>query len=339
MTKGDIYTKEIIKRILEEGTLDENSNLQYEDGTPAHSLSVSHGMCTYDLTKGESPLITLSPITIKNGIGEILWIYRDASNNIYDLERKYGIKSWRKYMINPHFYDEKGVIQRGHNPYEGYYYDSLKNKMQLGEKSLTLLDKDFDLKHNIIDSNTGDVITPKGTIGACYGYTVRTHHQFLHLIDGIQNNPFGRHIMNLWQEDDLRLDHGLKPSAFLTEWNVRKKDDEYFLDMKLTQNSGDIIAQSNNYQTQYLIFLCMVAKHLGMTPGKFSLVYNSIQIYDRNIEAAKEILEREPVDCNPTIDILNENIDVIKVDEIKVRDYPVDEIAKKNKQLKLELVI
>lgn len=57
MTKGDIYTKEIIKRILEEGCLDKNPRPKYSDGTPAHTLSVNHGMCTYDLNKGETPLL------------------------------------------------------------------------------------------------------------------------------------------------------------------------------------------------------------------------------------------------------------------------------------------
>ena len=63
MTKGDMYTKEILKRILEEGCLDVNPRPHYADGTPAHTLSVNHGMCTYDLTKGENPLITLSKVS------------------------------------------------------------------------------------------------------------------------------------------------------------------------------------------------------------------------------------------------------------------------------------
>lgn len=55
MTKGDFYTKEIIKRILEEGCFDQNPRPKYADGAPAHTLSVNHGLCTYDLTKGETP--------------------------------------------------------------------------------------------------------------------------------------------------------------------------------------------------------------------------------------------------------------------------------------------
>ena len=48
-------------------------------------------MCTYDLTKGESPLITLRPIAVKSAIGELLWIYQDESNNLDILRDKYGV--------------------------------------------------------------------------------------------------------------------------------------------------------------------------------------------------------------------------------------------------------
>ena len=81
-TKGDRYTKEIIERIISEGCMDKNPRPKYSDGTPAHTLSVNHGMTTYDLTKNESPLITLRPIATKSAIGELLWIYQDESNNL-----------------------------------------------------------------------------------------------------------------------------------------------------------------------------------------------------------------------------------------------------------------
>lgn len=76
MTKGDIYTKEILTRILEEGRKDINPRPKYADGTPAHTLSVNHGLCTYDQKEGETPLIILRTIATKSAIGELLWIYR-----------------------------------------------------------------------------------------------------------------------------------------------------------------------------------------------------------------------------------------------------------------------
>lgn len=283
MTKGDIYTKEIIKRILDEGTLDRDPRPHYEDGEKAHTLSVNHGMCTYDLSKGESPLITLRPIATKSAIGEILWIYRDESNNLDRLRDEYGVTWW----------DEWDIGNR--------------------------------------------------TIGACYGETVRRHQLMKNLLEGIKNNPDGRrHIINLWQEEDFKDKHGLKPCAFQTVWNVRHgKDGIEYLDMCLFQRSSDFLTAGCINQVQYATFLYMIARHLGYQPGRFTWFYDNIQIYDRHFKAAEELLKREPIECSPQIEI-DENANNfydMNQDSVKIVGYPRKLIKEKNPQLKLELGI
>lgn len=283
MTKGDVYTKEILTRILEEGCLDKNPRPKYADGTPAHTLSVNHGMCTYDLTKGESPLITLRPIAVKSSIGELLWIYQDESNDLNVLRDKYGVTWW----------DEWDIGNR--------------------------------------------------TIGSVYGETVRRHELVKRLLKGLKEDPDGRrHIICLWQEDDFKEPHGLKPCAFMTEWNVRHgKDNIDYLDMCLIQRSSDFATAGCINQVQYLVFLHLVARHLGLTPGRFSWFYNNIQIYDRHIEQAKELIAREPVDCEPKIWLNPEktNFYDFTIDDIKITGYPRSEIKEKNPQMKFDLGI
>lgn len=283
MTKGDVYTKEILTRILEEGCLDKDPRPKYADGTPAHTLSVNHGMCTYDLTKGESPLITLRPIAVKSSIGELLWIYQDESNDLNVLRDKYGVTWW----------DEWDIGNR--------------------------------------------------TIGSVYGETVRRHELVKRLLKGLKEDPDGRrHIICLWQEDDFKEPHGLKPCAFMTEWNVRHgKDGIDYLDMCLIQRSSDFATAGCINQVQYLVFLHLVARHLGLTPGRFSWFYNNIQIYDRHIEQAKELIAREPVDCEPKIWLNPEktNFYDFTIDDIKVTGYPRAEIKEKNPQMKFDLGI
>ncbi len=283
MTKGDVYTKEILTRILEEGCLDKNPRPKYADGTPAHTLSVNHGMCTYDLTKGESPLITLRPIAVKSSIGELLWIYQDESNDLNVLRDKYGVTWW----------DEWDIGNR--------------------------------------------------TIGSVYGETVRRHELVKRLLKGLKEDPDGRrHIICLWQEDDFKEPHGLKPCAFMTEWNVRHgKDGTDYLDMCLIQRSSDFATAGCINQVQYLVFLHLVARHLGLTPGRFSWFYNNIQIYDRHIEQAKELIAREPVDCEPKIWLNPEktNFYDFTIDDIKITGYPRAEIKEKNPQMKFDLGI
>ena len=281
-TKGDMYTKEIIERILEEGCLDKDPRPKYSDGVPAHTLSVNHGMCTYDLSKGEFPLITLRPIAVSKSIGELLWIYQDESNNL-DRLAEYGVTWW----------------------------------------------DDWDI---------GD-----RTIGACYGETVRRHKLVKDLLKGLKENPDGRrHIISLWQVDDFKDKHGLKPCAFMTIWNVRHgKDGVDYLDMCLVQRSSDFLTAGCINQVQYVLFQHLIARHLGYTPGRFSWFYDNIQIYDRHVEQAKEMLKREPIDCNPHIVINPEktNFYDMRPEDIKIEGYPLKKIKEKNPQLKFDLGI
>ena len=283
MTKGDYYTKEILKRILEEGTLDQNPRPHYADGTKAHTISVNHGMCTYDLTKNEIPLITLRPIAIKSSIGELLWIYQDQSNDLDVLKEKYGVTWW----------------------------------------------DDWDIGNR--------------TIGSVYGETVRRHELVKKLLDGMKKDPDGRrHIISLWQEDDFSEKHGLKPCAFLTQWNIRHgKDGIDYLDMCLTQRSSDFATAGCINQMQYLIFQYMIARHLNLTPGRFTWFYNNIQIYDRHINQAKELIQREPIECTPIIELnpSKTNFYDFTPDDVKINDYPKQLIKEKNPQLKFELGI
>ena len=282
-TKGDMYTKKILDRILQEGTMDINPRPHYEDGVKAHTLSVNHGICTYDLTKEEFPITTLRPIAVKSSIGEILWIYQDASNDLDLLRDKYGVTWW----------DEWDIGNR--------------------------------------------------TIGSVYGETVNRHELMKNLLNGLKNNPDGRrHIMCLWQEDDFKEKHGLKPCAFLTEWNIRHgRDDKDYLDLMLTQRSSDFATAGAINQIQYLALQYMVARHLGVNVGRFTWNYDNIQIYDRHIEQAIEMLDREPIDCNPKIWLNPEktNFYDFNQDDIKVVDYPRELIKKKNPQLKFPLGI
>ena len=59
-------------------------------------------------------------------------------------------------------------------------------------------------------------------------------------IKGLKENPDGRrHIISLWQVDDFKDPHGLKPCCFQTNFNVRYKDDKTYLDMTMYQRSTD----------------------------------------------------------------------------------------------------
>lgn len=284
MTKGDQYFIETTRNILLEGTKDINPRPHYIDGTPAHTYSINHVMHTYDLSKGEFPIITLRPIATKMAIGEILWIYQDQSNNLDLLANKYGIKWWDEWEV-----------------------------------------------------------TNTRTIGTCYGETVRRHNLMNNLLEGIQKNPDGRrHIINMWQEEDFKEPHGLKPCAYQTVWNVRHAEDgKDYLDMTLFQRSSDFATAGAINQIQYVALLYMVARHCGYEVGKFTWFCANVQIYDRHIEPVTTMLQRTSIECTPSIWLNPEkkNFYDFTIEDIKVVDYPLAEIKEKNSQLKFELGI
>ena len=131
-----------------------------------------------------------------------------------------------------------------------------------------------------------------GTIGQRYGATVSRYDLINNLIKDIEKDPYGRRkIVSLWQEQDLHETPGLAPCAFLTIWNVRGE----YLDMMLVQRSGDMLTASGPggiNEIQYATLLMMIARHTGYKPGVFSHVVANEQIYDRHMDAAKEMMAR-----------------------------------------------
>lgn len=286
----DEYFFKITSRILNEGRKDINPRPKYEDGTPAHTISINHCMMTFDLNNGEFPILTLRPMPFKSAVGEIMWIYQDASNDLQLLKDKYNITWWDQWALEDN------------------------------------------------------------TIGACYGETVRRHNLMDNLLNGIQKDPDGRrHIINLWQEEDFKEPHALKPCCYQTVWNVRHEDDGDYLDMCIFQRSVDwLVAGSAANQIQYATLLVMVAHSLNLKPGKYTWFAANVQIYDRHVGLAMEMLKRSPIECDPyvTIDRLTvtggdavKEFHGIRMGDITLHNYPLSRIKEVNPQMKFPLGI
>lgn len=128
-----------------------------------------------------------------------------------------------------------------------------------------------------------------GTIGQRYGATVRKYDQMNRLLDGLKNDPYGRrHIISLWQLDDLNNSPGLAPCAFETLWTVRGE----YLDCHLTQRSNDIFPAGNINALQYAALLMMVAKATGYKPGKLTHYVDNYHYYDRHEWVRDELIKR-----------------------------------------------
>lgn len=133
------------------------------------------------------------------------------------------------------------------------------------------------------------------TIGSTYGETVKNYDMVNNLLKGLEEDPYGRrHLLNLWQEQDFTKQHGLKPCAFLSMYSVRDSPDvagELLLDASLTIRSSDYLTAGHINRTQYKALQMMIAKHLGIGVGTFSVHTKNLHIYDRHMENIKPIKE------------------------------------------------
>lgn len=161
-----------------------------------------------------------------------------------------------------------------------------------------------------------------GTIGQRYGATIKKYDFVNKKLYDLKNDPFSRrHIINMYQEEDLNMTKGLYPCAYETIWSVRKHNDHLFLDLTLNQRSNDYIMAGYINKIQYVCLQLMFASHLGYKPGKFCHFVQNLHIYDRHFEAAEELINRDPLDIQPTIELKSQK---------NFYDYEIDDFIINN---------
>ena len=297
MNKADKYLKETITEILEEGQWDKEPRTRWADGTLAHSKFITQKVFQYDISKGEFPINTLRTTALKGGFHDIEAIYIKQTNILEEMHPS--IHSWWKDAVVKQVLDDWSIVP---------------------------------------DRNT------RNSIGATYGATVKRYNLMNKLLKGLEENPFGRrHKINLWQEQQVIDDpKAIEPCAGLTLWSVREGKefscdrgfseytDEVFgrivvescpfldasdvrhIDLTLIQRSQDYITTSSINSSQYVMLAMMVCNHLTFKTGikhevgKLLHIVQNCHIYDRHLDAAKEILKREPTGLQPKIELVCE---------------------------------
>ena len=295
MSYADQIFKKNLRDILENGSSTEGQAVRphWEDGTPAYTIKQFGVSNVYDLRK-EFPAITLRRTALKSAMDEILWIYQKKSNNINDLNSHI----WDQWA------DENGSIGKAY----GYQVGKLYEQHTVKEFNQELIDKLSAYKSVKISNNEPFKIFMDQMDGVLYD---------------LKYNPFSRRIMiSLWNPEELH-EMNLQPCCWSVNFNVTDEGgDKLVLNMVLNQRSNDMIAANNWNTAQYAILLMMVAQVSGMTAGKLVHNITDQHIYDRHIDIANELLEREEypapkVSLNPEIT----NFYDFKTSDLIVEDY------------------
>ena len=199
--------------------------------------------------------------------------------------------------------------------------------------SLELLNDKYNV-HYWNDWEVGDT----GTIGQRYGAIVKKHDIINKILQQLAANPWNRrNIISLWDYEAFEETEGLLPCAFQTMFDVRRVDEDIYLDATLTQRSNDMLVAHHINAMQYVALQMMIAKHFGWKVGKFFYFINNLHIYDNQFEQAEELLRREPSDCQPRL-VLNVP-DGTNFFDIKAEDFELLDYGPVKPQLKFDLAI
>ena len=291
MNKADKYLKETIQEILEDGQWDKEPRAKWADGTPAHTKFITQKVYQYDISKGEYPINTLRTTALKGGFYDIEAIYIKQTNVIEEMHTS--IHSWWKdFIVNTSM-------------------KSFGSKVKYSKGLLKILKGDFPKNDLSKDTEEND-------LGSTYGHTVRRYDLVNKLLKGLKENPFGRrHSINLNQEQQKIDDpKALQPCAFETLWSVREYDKfevhKRYIDLTLIQRSQDYITTVAINPAQYTMFAMMICNHLTFKTeikhevGKLLHIVQNVHIYDRHLDSAKELLEKESTGLQPKIELICE---------------------------------
>lgn len=298
--KADKYFIELLKDIEENGVWSKNPRTRWKDETPAQYKSVYNKTYTYDINNMEFPITTLRTTPFRGCFEEMRWIYQLQSNIIEDAHPS--IHSWWLDFVTKESFTLQKVGEEARIYYPNIIKDCDKDKIDY-------------IKHT------------RSYIGETYGKIVRKYDLMNKLLYDLEHNSESRRkIINLWDNQSQMEDpKALPPCAYMTNWKIRNSAEAVsekngmsvkglqqikMVDVTLFQRSRDTVMVYSINPTEYVKLLMMVCGHLTYKtgvlhkPGFLNHHVEDEHVYDRNYWAVEEILNKEPLNIKPKIELI-----------------------------------
>ena len=141
------------------------------------------------------------------------------------------------------------------------------------------------------------------------GYVVEIEpiDQVRNLIDGIKNNPQGRrHIVSAWNVADIPY-MALPPCHWAFQCYVSNSGE---LDMQVNQRSWDLALGAPFNIAQYALLLTLLARATCTEPRHLAFVFGDAHIYQKHVEAMREVVQRPLLRDLATLVISTPNTDI-----------------------------
>lgn len=281
--RAELQYLAIAEQILEEGE-------PTDDRTGVGTLDYfgKAQMCI-DLSEG-FPLLTSKFVATKSIIGELAWMLQGKTDLGYLTER------------NIHIWDEwpfKAYLKRTNQDVPAQGSDEW-NAKKAEYLSSIMSDETIENGETFADEY--------GDLGPIYGHQWRAWEgndgksidQLRIAQKLIRDDKASRRIIvSAWNVGDLEAMEvaGLPPCHMLYQFNASDMIDpetgKKYLDMVMTQRSGDWFLGIPFNMAQYALILSAMAQTTHRTPRYFSHVINSAHIYNNHIDQVKEQLSRK----------------------------------------------
>jgi thymidylate synthase len=147
-----------------------------------------------------------------------------------------------------------------------------------------------------------------GALGPIYGEQLRNQNgvdQLMQIIGMLKRNPnASRAIINYWNLNDIEIDGVEKVFIAPCIATLHFFYDQGRLNLHMFQRSVDLMVGFPFDFAQYSLFLLLIAREVGMTPGLIVHTGSDAHVYEDQEGAAKVLLTRTPRSL-PTITIKN----------------------------------
>lgn len=264
---------DIIKDILDNGIWKDPAR----PGMP-RTKEVFFRTMTFDLSEGY-PLFTSKKMAWKTCLTELTWFLKGDTNIKYLLDN--GCNIWTDDAYK-YYKRHNGTLDK----------DTWIEQVKAGN---------IWMKPVVCENGAAIHYTTAryGDLGRVYGaqwrrYGLGRFDQVQYVIDNIKSNPNSRYnIINAWNGDEFLsefADVALPACHVFYQFCVNGDK----IDLMVVQRSCDMVLGVPFDIASAGALLMIIAHHTGYTPGKLHWVGNCCHLYENHLDAAQELITREP---------------------------------------------
>lgn len=302
-----------MKNILDNG--------EWKDArTEEKCLTVSHQTCSFDLREG-FPLLTQRFIPFKSICVELEGFLKGITSKKWYQDR--GCKYW-DYWANPVVVDNHPILQNFDQDESSgiresdYYLRRKEAQLQVDDLGAAYMWqwRKFDQHYPTTWDQGPNSFSDRQSLDWDLNGIEKGTDQIQNILDTLKSNPNDRRMLCIaFNPNQLYL--SALPACHYS-FGLTKIGDH--LDLAFTMRSWDFFLGASSNIASYAVLLHLFAKHAGLIPRKLTGFGLDVHLYENQIEAAKELIER-PSFKLPEVDFTHDDFWDWDHTKIKLLNY------------------